>query len=184
MDIATYLFIDTETGGINPPASLLSFSAIATDVYFNVLDELTLNVKPDDNHYVVNPKALEINGIDIRAHQAYPYFYAMGAFNNFLKGLKYHDKVKLVPAGWNVQFDIKFLRKYVCYDETWNDYIGYHCLDLQSVALFSHVHLNLKGLNSYLKHYGIANEQKHTAREDCLHTIELARVLAKRSNNE
>jgi oligoribonuclease (3'-5' exoribonuclease) len=177
----TLAFIDTETGGLTTDTSLLDVAVVITDDKLMEIDHFSMKVRPVDSMYRVHPRALEVNGINLVAHErlAKQYNVAAEALIAFLE--QHNNKGKLfVPAGWNVQFDEKFVRAYLLRGELWDTYFTYRHLDGQSALKFLQVQGkmpdHLGSLASCAKHFGLS-EQAHTALADCYCTIEVVRKL-------
>lgn len=108
------LVIDTETGGIDPDRySILSIGLIVWEDGILKAELEVLIAEPD---FVVTPRALEINRIDLVSHskRAVPPAAAMGAIENFLNQHFQSERAlgeKIILAGHNVSFDIAFFRR-------------------------------------------------------------------------
>ena len=63
-----FLAFDAETGGIGADKALLTLYFIVLNEKFEVLDELDLRIKPNDDIYHVTAEALEINKINLVEH--------------------------------------------------------------------------------------------------------------------
>ena len=109
---AFFLF-DCETGGLDPSFSLLTLSGAVLDEQYNVLDSIDLAIKPSSGRYVLNAKAMEINKINIAAHDAValPEDEAAAQLGIFLAKHSDSGRARLVPAGHNVRLDLNFAEK-------------------------------------------------------------------------
>jgi len=153
-----YLFVDTETGGLNPQDhSLLTLAAIRTDESFVEKERYTFEFICDVYH--VTPKALSVNKINIEdlALIGVPYGMARPIFTD------------CILAGWNVQFDRGFIDYYINPAR-----LSHRMLDVQSIYMFN------TGAVTGL--YGAAQrlalpEPDHTALQDVLVTLEIARYF-------
>jgi DNA polymerase III epsilon subunit-like protein len=103
-----YLAFDTETTGVLANSNLLTVFFIVLDASFNQID--TLDIKLKHSQYVVTPKALEVNGIDIVRHdkEAIVLSQARSLLLPFLR--KHTRSGKLIPLGHNITFDIGMLK--------------------------------------------------------------------------
>ena len=109
----TFLAFDCETGGLGTEVSLLTSYLAVLDKDYKVTSELDLKVIPDDGIYRVQPKGMEVNKINLTelAQEAIPYKQAKKVLGSFLeKEYKKNGKIKLIPIGQNVQFDVIFLK--------------------------------------------------------------------------
>ena len=184
-----YLAFDCETGGIDPETSLLT-------VYFGVLnhkleliDELDLYCKPDnDGPYVVTAEGLEINGINLVKHHRQALTY--GACGKKLRDLVIkhsgNGKVKMIPVGHNVHFDIEGVTNKILSKKNWNQYVSYRVIDTQILARGLQLKgtipmdqsISLGNLINYLNVRGIEGVP-HEAKYDTLATVEVLRKLIK-----
>jgi DNA polymerase III epsilon subunit-like protein len=187
-----YLFIDAETGGLDTEHNLLTLSAIVTDKDFHVVpvpvpwseqDDvpgcLYLQIKSDQ--YVVSPGALSVNKIDLVRHteNGIDLEEAQQRFKYFLKaGLAATGKSRLVPAGHNVPFDLKFVWKFLMPENAWRDFCTHPALDTAVVARFFNAAGRISGgcsLVTLRERFGIETGSAHNAEVDNLATIELAK---------
>jgi DNA polymerase III epsilon subunit-like protein len=111
----TIIFIDIETGGLDPfKHSMLRFNyAVVYDG--GMYDNGVLNLRQEE--YVVTSKAMEINKIDLRIHEEDSV--TPKQFYNEMQNLlqKYYpnkqkDKYYACLGGYNVSFDLTFLRRF------------------------------------------------------------------------
>lgn len=88
--MATYLFMDCEMGGSELKYSLLAAYFSITDDKFNIIDNLYLQVKPDDGVYIVSGQGMQINKINLAIHDdvAIPYKKAKPLLYDFLKEIQ------------------------------------------------------------------------------------------------
>jgi|ERR1051325_6899887 hypothetical protein len=183
MNDTLYLSLDTETGGLGDEVSILSAHFIVLDYNLNIVDELGLLLKPNDGHYVVNAEALNINKINLIEHDkaALTYSQAGGSLREFLWKHSQNGKIKLIPIGKNVAFDIKKLTDNVLQPKTWNQFVSYRLYDLTGLILFLKRQGKLdltapESLEGISKHFNIPIDA-HTARGDAVANVEVLRVL-------
>lgn len=160
----TYLFIDTETGGLDPNMhSLLTFAAIATDDDFNELQTFSCAFKCELYH--VSAQALRVNNLDIRA------LYETGVMYSDAHAI-FAAYPKTTIAGWNVQFDKRFV-------EYWIDppQLNYRTLDVQSVFRF--MYPQERGSLADAARIFNLPVPDHTALADVSVTLAVARELKK-----
>jgi len=167
-----YLGMDTETGGLTKDSCLLTAHFAVCDYQFNIIDELELFTKPNDGQYNVAAQALEVNGIDLINHdkRAQTYSEAGQELRNFLWKYSQNGKVKLVPVGKNVGFDVIKVTDNLLGMKTWNQFVSYRLYDITGIVLYlkrtgklpQDAPDSLSGLAQY---FGI-EEVWHTAKGD------------------
>ena len=104
-----YLAFDVETTGLETNCNVLTAYFIILDADYNKIDTLDLKIKYP--YYIIYPKALEINKIDILKHDkdinsVYTEL-AILKLNSILEKNKTNTKYKIM--GHNVQFDLNML---------------------------------------------------------------------------
>ena len=119
-----YLAFDVETTGLENHCNVLTAYFIILNSEFNEIDTLDLKIKYP--YYVIYPKALEVNQINILEHdkdeQSVYKELAILKLNAFLEKNKTDIKYKIM--GHNVQFDLKMLiNNNIFYDELINKYL-------------------------------------------------------------
>ena len=128
--MALPMFLDVETGGLNPDENaLLSVGFVITDTNYNILFEDEVYTK--DLYRKIDREALEKNGIDVNAvlnegltsDELYEYFKALK---------KRFNTDKFILFGWNIQFDVAFLRRFLGF-ERFNEIFDYMPVDIASV---------------------------------------------------
>jgi len=134
-----YLFLDTETGGLDAKVySLLSVACIAVN------DDMTIHSKFSgyvdcNNIYTVDPMALKINGIDLAKHSEIVQDNGdiRRAFVSWIDALyEINGNRPLTIVGWNIKFDLAFILEQFVEADWWNNRISYYSLDAMSVAQF------------------------------------------------
>src|SRR5437879_5118332 len=98
------LFIDTETGGIDPAANSLLSLALVVWKESEILDQKEILI--NDGVLNVTPKALEINGIDLEEHKkaALTPSQAIKEFDTFISK-HFNEGEKITLGGHNITFD-------------------------------------------------------------------------------
>lgn len=183
MSKALYLPFDTETGGLGDDVSILSAHFAVCDEDMNVLDELSLFTKPNNGQYVVNAEALIINKIDLISHDriANTYSEAGGLLRDFLWKHSQNGKVKLVPIGKNVGFDIKKVTDNLLGVKTWNQFVSYRLYDITGLVIYlkrqGALPENAPDSLEKLAHYFDIPIDAHTAKGDNLAQIEVLKRL-------
>lgn len=123
-------------GGRELKFSLLSAYFLITDEDFRVLDQLFLNVKPDDGVYMLSGQGMNVNGINIQEHDkiAVPYKQAKPILFNFLK--KNSVDGRLTPVGHAVKGDISHVIQNLISEGSWEQFCTYHFIDTSVVLQF------------------------------------------------
>ena len=170
-----YLYLDTETGGVNPPRdALLTIGLVAHDDEKGILD--TAHIKVQSNGFNVHPKALEVNHIELASHNAGAVSRTEAAtlVEKFIRknfGAGFINKPFVV--GHNIGFDRSFM------DPLWDGDkpYSYRNLDTMGIGLFMHdlgILPNAKSLklDFFIDRYGIeiSEQDRHTALGDALAT--------------
>ena len=188
-----YLFIDTETGGFKATEhSLLTLSAIVTDKHFNIMPVPTQTADPDaipgclylrlkSDQYSVTPQAMAVNKIDLVKHAqiATEPNEARQQFVNFITaGIRATGVRKLIPAGHNVKFDMRFIWHHMLAEDPWGMYCTYPEFDTAAIARYLNSAGKISGgcsLSVLRERFGIHTGGAHDAEVDNLATIELAK---------
>lgn len=182
MSKATYIAVDTETGGIGPEVSLLTAYLSVLNEKFEIIDELSLAIKPDDGLYHVTGEALRINKIDLGKHDkdeaTVTPGVAGGRLREFLVKNSNNGALKLVPLGHNVAFDMEKIYANVLNKKEAQKYVSYRTLDTGSTGQYlkacGRIPETVSGsLESYVKHFGVAQKEAHTARGDVEMTVDV-----------
>ncbi|CAM6003858.1 unnamed protein product [Sphagnum balticum] len=174
--------IKEETGGLTEECSLLSAHFAVCDASFNILDELELFTKPNDGYYNVSAEALGVNKINLIEHDkvAKTYSEAGQELRNFLWKYSQNGKIKLVPVGKNVGFDVLKINNTILGKKTWSMFTSYRLYDITGLVIY----LKRKGklpleapdsLSKLAEYFGIQGEW-HTARGDNLAGIEMSKA--------
>lgn len=186
MSTATYLAVDTETGGIGPEVSLLTAYLAVLDENFEFLGDLDLAIKPDNDIYHVTAEALKINKIDLVKHQetAITSGKAGELLREFLISWTTNGATKLIPLGHNVAFDMEKIYQNILNKKEAQKYVSYRTLDTGSTGRFlitaGLIPESVTGsLGSYVKHLGVPQRESHTARGDVEMTVDVMRAMMK-----
>lgn len=190
-----YLFFDCETGGLDPQYSLLTFAAVAVDKnfepLFNGAPASSLYLQIRHPAYLVTPEALTVNNIDLVHHSAVgtPLGDAQEKFERWLNNACAHVGAKLIPAGHNVAFDLKFVWEQLMAKEQWGVYCDYHTYDTMSMATGLRAAGKIDAscrlkLGTLCEYFAVPLENAHNAMADTRATIELAKQFAALLNPE
>ena len=127
----SYIVFDCETTGLDPKVNnLLTTCFIVLDNNLIELDRLNLSVK--HKKYTVNPKAMEINKIDLKLHNES----SMSIDKSKLKLITFLKKwPRCIACGHNVNFDIQFIQTILTKDE-YCYYFHYTPIDTIIIAQF------------------------------------------------
>jgi DNA polymerase III alpha subunit (gram-positive type) len=174
-----YLFVDTETGGLDTSFSLLTVAAAVTDKDFNVMSQICFGVKPAT--YVVDPNAIRVNKINLAEHSSNSLSLEM-AGTQFLEFLEENfvasNRRKLIPAGHNVKFDLDFIWSYLLPEQDWREFCTHPALDTAVLARFFAAAdrippaFNLVALRQL---FDIETGEAHSAQNDVMATIQVAK---------
>ena len=175
------LFIDTETGGLDPQKHSLLTIGMCVMVEGYIMDKLEIKLKQDT--YNVTNSALNVNKINLLELDTD----IKNAFNQIIMFIQrnFDTKDKITLAGHNVNFDIGFLKifweeglktipEYSRSQFLWNKLFDYHYVDTMQISAF----LNDVGiistpnnkLESLIKYFSLNPASRHTALEDSIMT--------------
>ena len=170
------IFIDTETGGVNPEkAALIQLSGIIR-IDKKDVEKFNFYIKPFENSEVTE-KALEVQGRTLEELKTEKYIEEKEVYKQFVNLLdKYIDKYdrtdKFVVAGYNVRFDVDILKAF--FQRHGNNflfsYLDSSMLDpLYSIRLLQIAEvlpvLENNKLETWCKHFGI-ELKAHDSLED------------------
>ncbi len=179
-----YVFIDTETGGVNPDKhSLLSIGVCVWDRESGILDYKEFYVKNDE--YVVTKHAKEMNKFNLYEHELKAIL-PNDIINSLLEFCKkyFPDNVAFPLIGHNIQFDVNFLKKlFKDNNRSFNQYFSHRYIDTYSVfktcVLAGLIEKNLNSSADAFSYFGIKVKGRHSALGDCIATVELYENLLK-----
>lgn len=173
----TIVVIDTETGGLDPSQhSLLTVAFIVTR-NLEIIASKEWHLKHDVYH--TTERALEINGIDIEAHDvaATP---AVEAISDLLDFLNHHrlPEERIVLFGQNTIFDKQFIEaavKQFGHEKRYRSLVSHRYIDLMSITAFlnlsGHIKTDNLGLDALITSLGVEREQRHSALGDARMTF-------------
>lgn len=182
-----YISVDVETGGIGGPADLLTAFFGIHDEDLNLIEELTIRLRPDseDDFFSVSAKALEINKINLVEHfkVAKPKSEAGKELWEYLRRHSENGGNKLIPVGHNVYFDILKISDKLLGKKTLDAFVQYGVLDSGSIKKFMQLLKLLPqdlpgGLGKIMAHYGIEFQgEAHNERADALGSVDLIKRM-------
>ncbi|MDQ1274042.1 MAG: polymerase subunit epsilon [Planctomycetota bacterium] len=178
------LWLDTETTGLDPKLNDIIQLAMIIEVGGEVKERIEYKIKPFNLHNI-SQEALNVNGITLQEMEGYP------TVKEVYRGLidvwgKYIDKFdkadKFIPAGYNVSFDIDFLREFFLkHDKYFGSWVWqYKPLDPLSLIRYleyrNYLKLENHKLETICRHFGI-EIKAHDAMADIEATRELVKML-------
>lgn len=175
------LFIDTETGGLDPSEySLLSLSVVVWQE-FNIVGSKEILI--NDGILNVTSKALEINGINIEEHKknALTPSDAIKELDNFLTHHFLIDE-KITLGGHNINFDVNFLKQFLLSNKyNWFQRFSHRYVDTATILYYLYLSGKLKqkpiSSQEAFDYFGISVEGRHTALGDAIATAKLFTTL-------
>lgn len=175
-----YLWVDTETGGTNPLVNpLLQIAAVMTTEDFVDLGYWMSYCKPNPA-LVLEPKALEINGLSEEFLSTQPdEVRVMLGFHWWVNSFKETYDLDPVLAGFRTDFDKDFL---VAASERTNVEFEFNRhvepLDIYKVAQ-EKLHLHRYRLIDVREHFDMNTKRAHSAMFDIMDTLKIGRRLLK-----
>ena len=167
------MWIDCETGGVNPARNPLLQLAGFIEDQGRILHEFNWKMQPKDDD-LIEQKALEVTGFTIEEIMTWQH--SLIVYNEFLAVCdtyvnKYDKKDKMVLAGYNAQFDKNFI--YHWFKKHGNKFFFSYFygmpMDIGSFVLdycISHdIKLTNHKLSTVAEHFGF-NADFHDAMED------------------
>lgn len=190
-----YFLFDCEMGGKNPKTSLLTLHGMVLDPNLDVIDEISLKIKPNNGIYHVTAGAMAVNKIDIVKHdaEAIPLHEAAKRFENFVCQHSIGFD-KMIPAGHNLSLDIRFCKRYFLKSsnaegDDWNRFFSYRRLDTATLAhgliLAGKLPADLEcSLSSLANHFNLSYEGAHEAEFDAKLTLQVLKLLVDLMKNK
>lgn len=191
MTASYYIALDIETGGIEVEHTLLTAFFLVLDKQFNELAELYLYIKPDGGKpYVMDAEGMAVNKINIVEHDkiAIAASKAGQELYKFLKDWSGDGKIKLIPIGHGITFDLNHIWHNLLRRKTFEQFTSYRKIDTSSVAQFmkacgqfpEHVSGSLESLVNYFQLTDVKNY--HNAADDTRATVAVLKELIKLEN--
>jgi DNA polymerase III alpha subunit (gram-positive type) len=181
------LFIDTETGGLDPKKHPLLSIAFVLWENFSITDQIEIFI--NDGNLAVNEKAMEINRIDLDKHR----LTALTPLNAIIKMKKFltkHFEIghRITLGGHNINFDVNFLRIFLEKNsEDFNNYFSHRFVDTSSILYYLYLagKLRNKSISSdeAFKIFDIQINNRHSALSDAIGTANLFTKLINRIKN-
>ncbi len=172
------LFLDTETGGIDPRKhSLLSIGIVIWDSAEGIIYSDEYYVRSES--YVVTAEAARINHFD-KAEQERKAIRPEQIVEQFLqiKKLYFSDYTAIPLAGHNISFDVQFLKQmFLSCNRSYDKLFHHRSVDTYTIIKFlSDCQLIPSSVNSSasaFSHFKISVTGRHTALGDALATMQL-----------
>ena len=171
------LFIDAETGGLDPDKhSLLSLAMVVWED-MEIIDSLELLI--NDGILSVTEAALAINRIDIEKHKqtAIPSRQAIDEMLLFI-GRHLPTQKKIILAGHNVHFDVAFLKAFFsANNKDFSEFFSHRIIDTSSILHYLYLSGKIKqkaiSSDESFALFDIKVEGRHTALGDAIATAKL-----------
>ena len=171
------LFIDTETGGLDPSKhSLLSLAMVIWED-MEIIDSMELLI--NDGILSATEEALSVNRIDIEEHRkmAISSSQAVDTIISFIS--KYFpQQSKITLAGHNVHFDADFLKIFFSRNNlNFNEYFSHRIIDTSSILHYLYLAGKIKqraiSSDEAFDLFEIEVDGRHTALGDAIATAKL-----------
>lgn len=176
------LFIDTETGGIDPKKhSLLSIGLVVWDCKEGITDSIEILIK--NNEYIFTKEAQKINKFNKLEHEknAISQKDSLNLMLNFI--YKHFSMDELIPlAGHNTQFDVNFLKEFLTENgRSFNRIFSHRIIDTYSIIRFlvyaGKISEEISSSSQAFIKFNIKVENRHTAKDDAIATVKLFESL-------
>lgn len=164
------LFLDTETGGLNPAeCSLLSVGLVVW--YDNkIIDSKEIFIKHD--LFKITPDALKINQIDILSFLNVAIEPKL-AINEILDFCVKHfeDEMPITLGGHNTNFDINFIKYFFNENKiNFSNYFSHRFIDTASILKYLYyagkLEEDISSADKAFKYFNIQIRNRHTALDD------------------
>ncbi len=177
------LFLDTETGGINPSENSLLSIAFVVWQGFKIIDSIEILI--NDEKYNVTPEAININRINLDEHKkvALSPDNVIIAIDTFLNNHFKKDE-KITLAGHNINFDVNFLMHFLK-EYQYNNLIRFSYRNIDTATILYYLYLAGKIKQKTISSqeafdlFGVNTDKRHTALGDALATANLFTKLLK-----
>ncbi|MEO6729828.1 MAG: 3'-5' exonuclease [Ferruginibacter sp.] len=181
------LFIDTETGGLDPFVNSLLSIAFVVWQNFNIID--TKEIFINDGILNVTSQALEINGIDIVNHSNISVTpeIAINQIESFLE-LHFEKDEKITLGGHNINFDVNFFKHFLSKNHyTYHKRFSHRIVDTATILYYLYLGGKIKqktiSSTEAFNIFGIVVNKRHSAIGDAIATAELFTILLRIISN-
>lgn len=169
------VWLDLETTGLNAKTNGIVELAVLIEHGGKIIDELLLQIKPFKG-CIIEQEALDINGQSLESIKSFSKEKKQVA--KLVKFLDAHGIYKRPIAGYNVQFDIRFLKQLLKRNGVFfTDYFNYYDVDVYSFVKYIDVPTKNKKLITVCEYFDIKLENSHNALFDIKATYELYKKL-------
>lgn len=171
------LFIDTETGGLDPQKhSLLSLGLVVWEKG-ELVDKIEILV--NDGKLAATNEALEINKINLDEHKINS-LSPNEVINQIIYFIKKNFTLnqKITLAGHNINFDVNFLKHFLSQNKlNFEEYFSHRFIDTSSILYYLYLSGKLKqrafSSSEAFEYFGIRVDGRHTALGDAIATAKL-----------
>lgn len=172
------LFLDTETGGIDPDeSSLLSIGLVSWD-NGEITDSREIRIKHEV--FKISPQAIATNKIDLIdfVKKSVSPNMAVEELMDFLNNNFKNCWGKIVIGGHNTNFDINFLKKFlICQKLKFESIFTHRFIDTASILKFLYfagkLPQDVSSSDAAFRYFNIHIDKRHSALEDALGTARL-----------
>lgn len=176
-----FVFIDTETSGLNPSLhKLLSIGLIVWSKNNRIIDKREYFIKY--KKYNLTDESQRITNFNLNEHEkrAISGKKVICEILTFLN--KYFHNTKITLIGHNIGFDIGFLKKFFyLYNIDYSSIFSHRSIDTYSIykslIISNKINASFDSLSDALKYFNIESNNRHTAIGDCLMTVKLFEKL-------
>lgn len=177
-----YIFIDTETGGVDPNKhSLLSIGICVWNMEDGIVDKKEIYVK--SSNYIVTKHAKTMNKFIEEEHNLNAIEQKLVIKELIAFCRKYIPEPYAIPIiGHNIQFDVSFLKVlFKSNNKSFNQYFSHRYIDTYSVfktyVLAGIIKEEIDSSSDAFSYFGIKVKGRHSALGDCVATVELYEKL-------
>lgn len=172
------LFIDTETGGIDPNStSLLSIGLVAWS-NGEILDTKEIFIKHEV--FKITPEAINLNSINLVnfIKTSVSPEIAFNEISNFINSNFVDSIGNIVIGGHNTNFDINFLKKFLSTQNIeFEDYFSHRFVDTASILKFLYyaelLSKDVSSSDQAFQYFNINIDNRHSALGDAIGTAQL-----------
>lgn len=175
------LFIDTETGGLDPTVNSLLSIAFVVWQDFKIIDSIELLI--NDGILNATPEAIKINSIDIQKHKKHSILpdVAIKEMNSFLS-IHFNETEKIPLGGHNVNFDVNFFKYFLSKNNfAFHLRFSHRIVDTATILYYLYLadKIKQKTISSAeaFSFFGISVDGRHTALGDAIATAKLFSLL-------
>lgn len=184
-----YIPFDSETGGTDETKTdILTLYIAVMDEEYKILEELDLKLKPDGGRFpIAEAGALAVNNIDLKKHMDDPATITYSEAGKLIVAMcrKYLKKrgrfSNLIPFGFNVPFDKRYVQQYLVSKEDWESIFHYKDADVDQAVSFLRrvgwIPKEVARLQDVADYLGVPKRLAHSAKEDTLRTIDTDKKL-------